>query len=212
MPRDGALKYIYIDESGDLGLSEGSSKVLVISALITENPKALDRIIKNARRYKFKKELRKASEIKANSSSHELKVYLIENLNGLEDIQSSHCVLQKDKIYSTYLKNDKNKLYNYVAGNLAKNIILDSSVVEVRIDKSKPKKVLRDDFNHYFEENLRLGSSVQKVDIFHSYSQSFSGIQFVDILAWATFRKFNFGDESYFNLIKFPQTLIELWK
>ena len=54
-------KYIYIDESGDLGLSEMSSKVLVISALIADDPRKLDRIIKNARRYKFSKELRKVS-------------------------------------------------------------------------------------------------------------------------------------------------------
>jgi len=205
-------KYIYIDESGDLGLSSRSSKVLVVSALIIDNPKKLDRIIKNARRHKFKNELRKASEIKANSSSHELKVYLIEKLNSLEDIQSYHCILWKDNLYSEYLKHDKNKLYNYVAGALAKMIVIDSSMVEARIDKSKSKKVLRDDFNHYFEDNLRQKSSIQKVDIFYSYSQSFSGIQLVDLLAWAAFRKFNYGDESYFDLIKFSQSVSELWK
>ena len=41
-----STEYIYIDESGDLGLSERSSKVLVISALITDDPKKLDRVIK----------------------------------------------------------------------------------------------------------------------------------------------------------------------
>ena len=55
-------KYIYIDESGDLGLSEMSSNVLVISALIADDPRKLDRVIKNARRHKFSKELRKAKE------------------------------------------------------------------------------------------------------------------------------------------------------
>ena len=73
-------KYIYIDESGELGLSKMSSKVLIISALIADDSRKLDRIIKNARRYKFSKELRKAKEIKFNKSSRELKEYLIKKL------------------------------------------------------------------------------------------------------------------------------------
>lgn len=47
------LKYIYIDESGDLG-SKGS-KYLILSCLVTSNPEKLSRIIKNIRRYKFSK-------------------------------------------------------------------------------------------------------------------------------------------------------------
>lgn len=200
-----------MDESGDLGLSKNSSNVFVISALITDNPKALDRIIKNARRHKFKKELSKATEIKANSSSHELRVHLIERLNWIDELQSYHCVLEKGKLYSKYLRNDKHKLYNYVAGALAKNMIIYSSNVEVRIDRSKAKKILQDDFNRYFMERLLFGSSIQKLDIYHSYSQSFSGIQLVDLLSWTAFRKFNYGDDSYFNLINFPKLTIRPW-
>ena len=74
-------KYIYIDESGDLGFSEKSSKVLVISALITNDPSKLDRIIKNARRNKFKKELKNANEIKFNKSSPKVRKYFINKLN-----------------------------------------------------------------------------------------------------------------------------------
>jgi len=58
---------MYIDESGDLGLK--GSKYLVLSALMIDNPKELKRIVKNMRRNKFKKELKKAIEIKANKSS-----------------------------------------------------------------------------------------------------------------------------------------------
>ena len=51
------FKYMYIDESGDLGTKQGSSKFLVLSALVVDDPRELDRIIKNMRRNKFKKEL-----------------------------------------------------------------------------------------------------------------------------------------------------------
>ncbi len=178
-------------------------------------PEPLDRAIKNARRHKFYKELSKAKEIKSNKSSPELKMYLIKRLNEIDGIQGVHCILDKGKVYSEYLKNDKNKLYNYVAGSLASAILVDSDNVEVRIDKSKGKSLLREDFNSYFEKKLRIGSTIGKVRIFHSNSENFSGIQIADLLAWSIYQNYNNSDPSYLDLIdlqKFPQTFVELWK
>ena len=41
------MKYIYIDESGDLGDSPSSSGYFVIAAILVDNPQDLKRIIKN---------------------------------------------------------------------------------------------------------------------------------------------------------------------
>ncbi len=206
------MLHIYIDESGDLGLSEKSSRVLVISSIMVNDPKPLDRIITNARRNKFRKELQTATEIKANKSSPELRRYLIEKLNDVKDIQGIHCILDKRKLYSEFLKNDKNKLYNYVAGPIASAINVNLDIVDVRIDKSKGKYILREDFNSYFERRLRMGSNILKVEFHHSYSQNFSGIQIADVMSWATYQKYNHSDPSYLNMSNFPQTFIELWK
>ena len=210
-----AKAYIYIDESGDLGLSRKSSKVLVISALLTTDPGQLDRIIKNARRYKFSKELKGANEIKFNKSSRELREYLITKLNETIGCQGIHCILEKGKLYSKYLRENKHKLYNFVSGSLASAIILDSDSVEVRVDESKGKQILRDDFNRYFEPKLRMGSNIGKLSISHNYSENFSGIQFADILSGSIYQKYNNGNSHYadmINLSSFPQTFIELWK
>ena len=45
---------IYLDESGDLGFSEKSSKYFVISLLITKNHKQIDNCIKRIRQRKLK--------------------------------------------------------------------------------------------------------------------------------------------------------------
>ncbi|MEG3224758.1 MAG: hypothetical protein BME94_04300 [Methanobacteriales archaeon Met13] len=66
------MNYLYIDESGDIGLK--GSNYLVIVALKLSDFKPLDRIIKNIRRNKFKKELSNSNEIKANKSSTDLKI------------------------------------------------------------------------------------------------------------------------------------------
>ncbi|WP_337860158.1 DUF3800 domain-containing protein [Ferroplasma sp.] len=207
--------YIYIDESGDLGLSSNSSNVIIISAIITDNPAQFDRIIKNARRNKFKKELRKAKEIKFNKSSLELKEYLISKLNETTGCYGVHCILDKSKLYSPYLKQKKDKLYNYIAGDLASLINLNSNNVEVRIDKSKGKYILRKDFNEYFKFKLKNGSKVGVVEIYHSNSENFSGIQMADVVAGAAYQKYNNNNANYIdiiNLSKFPQTFHKMWE
>jgi hypothetical protein len=172
------VSYIFIDESGDLG---SQSKYLILSALVVRFPDKLDRIIKNMRRYKFKKPLRKSNEIKANRSSPELVKYMLNKLNDLDDAKVFFIILEKEKCYSNFLNSNKHKLYNFVAGKLATNINLDGGNVIVRIDKSKGKQVLRDDFNHYFRQRLKENTPVEKVEIHHSYSHAWAGLQFADV-------------------------------
>jgi hypothetical protein len=201
---------MYIDESGDLGDNDGCSKYMVITALLVKNPALLDRIIKNMRRNKFKKQLKKANEIKANKSSSDIITYMLKELNKLNDFKIFHIVLDKNKLYSKFLKEDKHKQYNFIAGKLAKNIVLEGIDVEIRIDKSKGKQLLQEDFNQYFEKNLREKSSIYKINIFHSYSHAWSGLQFADILAWSAYQKVCFENSEFIDLID-NQEVYQLW-
>ena len=193
------FKYMYLDESGDCGIK--GSKYLLLSALLVDNIAHLDRIIKNTRRNKFKKELKKAQEIKANKSSKELIQHLLLKLNTIENARIFYIVLEKKKIFSGYLKKNSHKLYNYVAGKLAKNVILNELNVEIRIDKSKGKQLLQDDFDQYFLTKLQEKSDVRKVTLHHSYSHFWSGLQFADLLAWSCFQKFEHDNSEYVDLL-----------
>jgi len=206
------FKYIFIDESGDLGTKPQSSKFLVLSALEVSNSKELDRIIKNMRRNKFKKELKKASEIKANSSSSEVIIYMLNKLNNVQGAKISYIVLDKSKLYSHYLKEEKHKLYNFIAGKLAKNLSSDDTNFEIKIDKSKGNLFLQEDFNKYFEQKLKEGCSNIKCKIEHSYSHNWAGLQFADVLAWACFQKFEYENEEYLKEIKIDQEVYQIWK
>src|SRR3990167_2941150 len=168
------LRHMYIDESGDLG--EKGSKYMVLAALLVDDPRNLDRIIKNMRRNKFKKELRKAIEIKADKSSEAVIKHMLRKLNEVRGSKVFYVVLEKKKLFSDFLKNDKHKLYNYVAGKLARNIILSNMDVVIKIDKSKGKQMLREDFNSYFTKCLTEKSTAIKARIEHSYSHSWSGL------------------------------------
>ena len=206
------FKYMYIDESGDLGTKQASTKFLILSALMVNNPQELDRVIKNMRRNKFKKELKKANEIKANSSSPEVILYMLRKLNGVSGAKVYHIILDKSKLYSNYLKEEKHKLYNFIAGKLAKNISFDDCKLEIRIDKSKGNLFLQEDFNGYFKKKLEEGSLYTTCTIEHSYSHSWSGLQFADILAWSCFQKFEYGNEAYLNEVHIEQDVYQIWK
>ncbi len=197
------LKYMYIDESGDLGFSSSSSNVLVISALLVDDKSLLDRIIKNMRRNKFRKELKSAMEIKANKSSPDLRKYMIAKLSETPGTVTFHTTLLKKLLTSGYLIDHKEKLYNFIAGKLATNINLYECDLEIRIDKSKGKQLLRDDFNQYFERHLRDNSDIGKVMIHHSLSHSFSGLQFADLLAWSVYQKEERNITEYVELFRF---------
>ncbi|MDP3033739.1 MAG: DUF3800 domain-containing protein [Methanobacteriaceae archaeon] len=203
------MNYIFIDESGDPGIR--GSKYMVIASLLIDNPKKLNRIIKNMRRNKFKKELSKANEIKGNKSSIEVKIHLLKELNKVKNCQIFCSILNKSNIHNPVLINDKNKLYNCIAGDLAHQIEIKGHV-EVRIDKSKGKQILRDDFNNYFKKKLVQNSeNIGNINIYHSYSHSWDGIQFADIIAWSYFQMFEHGNDLYTNLIEIECNISKIW-
>lgn len=202
-------RYVFIDESGDLGL--GGSKYFVITAIWTDKPEQFDRIIKNARRNKFKKELRKAYEIKANRSSKELKTWILEKFSILESTHGQSVILEKSKLYSKYLKDNKDKLYNFVAGNLA-NIGIDTKSLVIRIDRSKGKQNLVDDFNFYMDKKFKEAKWNREIKVFHSWSHGWSGLQIADIVSWAVFRKYEYNDDHFFKIVEKKLNISHMWE
>lgn len=114
---------------------------------------------------------------------------MLKQLNTIPDAKVCYIVLKKERCYSSYLLSDKHKLYNFVAGKLAEHTILEDVDLLVRIDKSKGKQILRDDFNNYVEKKINEKSTLRKIEIYHSYSHAWAGLQFADVLAWSKFQK-----------------------
>jgi len=200
--------FVFIDESGDLGFEKGS-KFLVLAALFVQDCDPLDRIMKNARRNKLKRFLHGATEIKANKSSDYVIRHFLEKLNTIAGCKVVFVVLEKKRVRSRFLKENAHKLYNYVAGKLARSITEDADKLTVRIDRSKGKLLLREEFNAYFRSCLRrnVESSIE-----HSYSHNFNGLQFADLLAWACFQKFEFGNSEFIDLLKLEKDVRYLWQ
>ena len=201
--------YIFIDESGDLG--ETGSEYFVITAIWIEKPELFDRLIKNLRRHKFKKELRKASEIKANSSSLGLREYILRKFNETEYAKGHSIILNKKKVFSKYLKDDKHKLYNYVCGVLASTMSFESKHLIIRIDRSKGKQALRDDFDGYIIKKCTENDINRRVEVYHSWSHAWSGLQIVDFVSWSIFQKYEHNNDSFYKLIEKKINIYFMW-
>jgi len=173
-------------------------------------PKPLDKIIKRTRR-RFKKELRGASELKANKSSDEIRKHMLKQVNTLKNAGVFFIVLEKRMLVSDYLRSNKHKLYNYVAGRLAGYLPIGGSELHIQIDRSKGRQVLEQDFNDYFLSRLRQGSE-SRITIQHSDSQNWAGLQMADFLAWACFQKFERGNGSFLELIKIQNEAYYVWQ
>ena len=177
------IKRIYIDESGDLGFSERSSKYFVVTAFRIsdlQNEK-LKKIVKNMRRNKFKKKLKKVNEIKASSSSKEIITYVLTQLNDFQ-AEIFAVTLNKKNVNKGL---EKDEIYKIVCGNIAKIIPIEDES-HITIDKFiKAGKIL--EFDNCFRKNLQLLKNTRPVKIFHEQSNSCEGLQFADVVAYAFF-------------------------
>lgn len=196
--------YVYIDESGDLGFHpEKSSTHLIVTALFVSDPLKLDRIIKNIRRNSFKKGVKNCLEIKGSKLNESLVKRLLIELNEIHDIKIIHIIAEKQSIQKLLFENNKHEFYNTIVGEIAKHIPFEKTELEIRIDKSKNKKDLRDEFNSYFIEIFNSHSSckITESTIHHSDSKLWSGLQFADVLAWSEYQKIAFNKNEFISII-----------
>ncbi len=192
-------RYVYIDETGDLG--ESGSRYFVITAIWVDEPAALDRLIKNLRRYKFRRELKKAQEIKANKSSKELIEHILKKLMEIESVHAKCIILEKKRLYSRFLQENKHKLYNFVCSHLS-NISVDSRKLVIRVDRSVGKQSIIEDFDQYLGRKFREIRWNREIEFHHSWSHSWSGLQLADVVSWAVFQKYEHENDIFFRLIE----------
>lgn len=191
------IEYIFIDESGDLGLS--GSLFFTIVALNTRDVIQLRRIIKRLRERKLKKKMKELVEIKAYNSNPEIRRYVLNSVSAC-DCSISAIAIPKNKIHPNLLDH-KDKLYNYLGGLLFEHITLRADIVELVIDQKDSNRLLREDFNSYIKGKITSKAPNIDVRIKHFQSHASQELQVVDFVAWAINRKFSFNDSSYYDLI-----------
>lgn len=198
------MLYIFLDESGDLGFSEKSSKWFLFTIAMISDVRALERVVKKIWR-PLRKKHKKLGELHAYHADNITRTRLIRGLAEISDLKVVSVILNKTKVHVD-LSNQKNYLYNYTANILldrlhSNGLLKDHEKIELYIDRKDTKKKLRDNLIQYLTSSMNDRGHVHFSVKLHS-SQDNKSLQAVDFISWALFRKYEKGDYEFYELIK----------
>ena len=199
------MAYIFLDESGDLGFKESSSKWFIFTIILINNHKKIEKIIKKVR-CSLKKKYKKINELHAYNCQPETKIKFLNLLSKEKDLKILCIVLNKSKIFVDF-QNQKNYLYNYTANILldrlhTKNLINIDEEINLYIDQKDTNKNLKNNFEEYLKNNFIKRNGDVKINIKIKPSHTEKCLQAVDFISWSIFRKYEMNDYDYYNVIK----------
>ncbi len=195
---------IFLDESGDLGFSSKSSKWFILTIVLTNNHRAVEKCVKKVHRG-LKKKYKKVGELHAYHSDAITKKRMLRLLSEVEDIEIFCIILNKKKVYVD-LRKQKNYLYNYTANILLerlhnKKTLKVDDKIKIVIDQRETNKFLKENFENYLKNNLiKRGNNSFEIKIRPSYTEKC--LQAADFISWAIFRKYEMNDYEYYEIIK----------
>lgn len=198
------MAYVFLDESGDLGFKKKSSKWFLFTIAIVDDYRALERVIKKVWKH-LKKRHKKSGELHAYHENAITRKRVLRMLNELDSLKIMCTVLDKKKIHID-LQNQKQYLYTYTANILldnlyGKKILSKDEPIHLFVDRKETKKKLRTDFINHLTESVEGKHEGGFSVILHSSHENKS-LQAVDFLSWAIFRKYEYGDSEYYDIIK----------
>jgi len=143
-------------------------------------------------------------ELKGVKTSLAIKLYFYKHLVK-KDWQLYTVILNKERVYEDLRKpKAKKKLYNFLARFILEKIDLQNaaSAVTLILDCSKNKEEIRD-FNSYVENQMEALLPLNvPLNIYHERSHNNAGLQAVDLFCWGIFRKYEKGDDNWYNIYR----------
>ncbi len=202
------MAYIFMDESGCLGFDFSKPKTsqnFIITFLLVNNANILDKIVaKTFRSIPSKKRRSHAGTLHCNKEDNKTRTKLFSLLKD-KDISVMVISLNKNRVYSK-LQDEKTILYNYVTNILLdrvarKKLLPISDKITLIASRRETNRFLNENFKHYLETQ---NSKTRKIllNVIIKPASAEKGLQVVDFLSWAVFRKYEHQDDYFYNMIK----------
>jgi hypothetical protein len=198
------MAYIFLDESGDLGLDlnkSGVSAHFIVTALFSDNPRRVQKCVKK---------VRQSLSEKFTGALHACKDKPLTRRRLLHALVETDCsamviVLKKRKVY-TDLKNEKGVLYNIIANILldrifSKKLLGDISRVTIVASRKETNQFLNENFSEYIRSSLSKKHGLD-INVLIKTPHEEHALQAVDYVSWAIFRKYEKGDDDYYKIIR----------
>lgn len=201
------MSYILLDESGDLGFDftrKGTTNYFLITFLFCQNKRPIEKCIKKTYATLRKKYKKQGKILHAYTENPITRQRLLRCIAGKDCCVLVIC-LNKRKVY-TKLHDEKQVLYNYVTNILLDRIFTKKLVsLEEKIiliaSKRETSVFLNENFKSYLKNKAL---NTHKVDLQIEIKTPFEdkALQAVDFISWAVFRKYEYRDESYYEMIR----------
>jgi len=202
------MAHIFLDESGDLGFDfkkKGTSKFFVVTLLfLSDGTSAIEKAVKKTHAELAKKRKRRVGVLHAVNERPITRQRLLKRI-AEKDCAVMTIYLNKKKVF-TRLQDEKQVIYNYVTNILldrifTKKIVPPDKPIELIASRRETNKFLNENFKDYLTKQVR-NNHRGNIKISIKTSDREKGLQAVDFLSWSLFRKYEKGDDSYYNLFK----------
>jgi len=206
---DRKMAYIFMDESGDLGFDFSkarTTKYFIITFLFVQEKKPVERVVRSIIRSLPKTMKKKHSGVlHCHDEVSSVRKKLLDKVNQLDDAKIMIIYLNKKKVY-TKLQEEKIILYNYVTNILldrifGKKIIPTHEKIHFIASKRETNRFLNDNFKSYLH-NTSLHNHKIPLHVEIKTPAEEKWLQVVDFLSRSLFRKYEYGDPSYANMIQ----------
>ncbi len=193
---------VYVDESGDFGLSDRSSRYFVMCALVTGNQRDILRVLKRARKGMLGTTLKNLPELKWSESSPGLRRAVLRGLAAQDNELWYVCLCKMAR-----KKRETSPIYNEVAVRLISRVAeVKARKIRVIVDRtlSKHNQIrLNEQLDAAIKSSrIKLGMIEIHISFKHVTGQEEPCLQAVDYVSGAIFAKYEWGDTSYFDIIK----------
>jgi len=202
------MKYLYLDESGDLGfdfVNKKPSKYFTIAILVVNGQSENRRLIKGVEKTLARKlnprgkRERIVHELKGTGTGIDIKKYFYQQIQDI-DFCIYALTLNKRRVYES-LADDKERVYNFIARQVVDKIPLgqnNETRIEFILDRCKTKPEI-EGFNRYIRNQLQSCIDPKiPLDIFHHASHENRVLQVCDMFCWGIFQKHERGREDWY--------------
>jgi hypothetical protein len=202
--------HMFLDESGDLGFGDASSRHFLLCLLATSDYTALKRAIRAAkRRYGIPHNI----ELKGSASRRRAVCDDVLKALVSHAAEIHYIVALKTNVYDR-LRQHENVLYNYLAGVLVPKVLAlyskDCHLIADERITHVPGGL--DPFNGYLKTRVWGDFALDvELTIQHTDSRQSLGIQAADVAANALFRRFESREYSGYNIIRKCIGISERW-
>jgi len=208
--------YIFVDEAGDMDFSVNGSKYYMFNFLVKQRPFKVHEYIANYRYTLLERNLETSNARRldieyfhAHNDNKYIKDELFNTISTFdkERVKVYSYILEKPKV-NPQKRKEKERFYidnlNYSIQRLLQKLQIDKNFIIItdRLPVQKNKKKQVGALKKGIKEYIKSHDLHIRYDIFHHASASSANLQIVDYISWAIFRKYERGEDSYYDKIK----------